>query len=256
MVIAVFTGVAGSGKSTLIASYYKWLKSRLITRVAVVNLDPGAEVLLYRPTLDIRGFFTLEDVMRKFRLGPNGAFIKAAELVAENIDKVLSKEPFSNLEEWDIVLVDTPGQLEAFILRPAGSRVLHELSKRGNTVVVYLIDSSVVENVADAITLWLLGFLVQVKLGLDVVPVLSKADLAKNVSALKSIVDRDADVSRLFDTLEAKGLVEDLVPEFLHLVNKTRGAFRAVAVSAVREEGLEELHFLIHEAFCGCGDLT
>ncbi|MGC9182300.1 ATP/GTP-binding protein, partial [Thermogladius sp.] len=44
MVIAVFTGVAGSGKSTLIASYYKWLKSRLITRVAVVNLDPGAEV--------------------------------------------------------------------------------------------------------------------------------------------------------------------------------------------------------------------
>ncbi|AFK51837.1 GTPase-like protein [Thermogladius calderae 1633] len=134
--------------------------------------------------------------------------------------------------------------------------MLHELSKRGNTVVVYLIDSSVVENVADAITLWLLGFLVQVKLGLDVVPVLSKADLAKNIDALKSIVDRDADVSRLFDMLEAKGLVADLVPEFLHLVNKTRGAFRAVAVSAVRGEGLEELHFLIHEAFCGCGDLT
>ncbi|MGC9121678.1 MAG: ATP/GTP-binding protein [Thermogladius sp.] len=61
VVIAVFTGVAGSGKSTLIASYYKWLKSRLITRVAVVNLDPGAEVLLYRPTLDIRGCSRLND---------------------------------------------------------------------------------------------------------------------------------------------------------------------------------------------------
>ncbi|WP_440059813.1 ATP/GTP-binding protein [Thermogladius sp. 4427co] len=256
VVIAVFTGVAGSGKSSLIASYYRWLKKKLVTRVAIVNLDPGAEVLQYKPVFDIRELFTLEDVMKKYNLGPNGAFIKAAELVGESLETILSRRPFDDVSKWDIVLVDTPGQLEAFILRPAGSKVLSELSRLANTVIVYLIDSSAIDNLIDAITLWLLGFLIQVKTGLDVVPVISKSDIARNIEALKALVDKRFSVRELEPLLAIRGLAADLLSDFMSLLDKTQGAFRAVAVSAVTGEGLEDLHFLVHEAFCGCGDLT
>ena len=59
-VFVVFVGPAGSGKSSLVASYTKWLRENLLLRVAPVNLDPGADVLKYKPLFDIRSFLQLE----------------------------------------------------------------------------------------------------------------------------------------------------------------------------------------------------
>ncbi|MEM4482021.1 MAG: ATP/GTP-binding protein, partial [Desulfurococcaceae archaeon] len=137
-VIAIFTGPAGSGKTSLVKGYSDWIKANLFLKVGVVNLDPGAEILNYSPVFDIRNIFTLSNIMERYNLGPNGAFIKASDLLLENINEILSSPPFSRLSEWDIILVDTPGQMEAFLFRPVSSVFFRELGKLANTVVFYI----------------------------------------------------------------------------------------------------------------------
>jgi GTPase SAR1 family protein len=55
--------------------------------------------------------------MEEYGLGPNGALIMAADLIADQVEKI-SKE----IEELqsDIVLVDTSGQMELFAFRASG----------------------------------------------------------------------------------------------------------------------------------------
>jgi hypothetical protein len=40
--------------------------------VITVNLDPGVQKLPYNPHVDVRDYVTLEEVMEKHKLGPNG----------------------------------------------------------------------------------------------------------------------------------------------------------------------------------------
>lgn len=252
-VFVVFVGPAGSGKSTLVASYSSWARKNLILRVAPVNLDPGAEEVKYKPVFDIRNYFTLRDIMEKYGLGPNGAFIKASELIAEKLDEVFSQPPFSNPDKWDLVLVDTPGQMEAFLFRPSSSVFLDSLRKLGNTVVAYVIDASAVARVSDAVFLWFLYVLIQVKTGLISVPVINKSDIAVNPRLLKLLIENP---SALTSEVGSEGFAGEIIPDLIQIAEKTRGPLRPVMVSAVNEEDMEKLHVLLHEAFCACGDLT
>jgi GTPase SAR1 family protein len=252
-VIAVFTGPAGSGKSSLVEAYSEWARRRLLLRVAVVNLDPGADKLLYNPTFDIRRLFTLREIMSRYNLGPNGAFIKASELIAEKSDEILSGEPFKNLDKWDIILVDTPGQMEAFLFRPASRVFLEKLRKISHAVLVYVIDASAIERVSDAVLLWFLFVLLQVKTGLLAVPVINKRDIARNPRIATLLVENPF---KLLEEASEEGLSSEIISDLLSAASKTRGAYRAVLVSALELDDMEKLHQLVHEAFCVCGDLT
>ncbi|MEM4488440.1 MAG: ATP/GTP-binding protein [Desulfurococcaceae archaeon] len=252
-VIAIFTGPAGSGKTSLVKGYSDWIKANLFLKVGVVNLDPGAEILNYSPVFDIRNIFTLSNIMERYNLGPNGAFIKASDLLLENINEILSSPPFSRLSEWDIILVDTPGQMEAFLFRPVSSVFFRELGKLANTVVVYIVDASSLVKVSDAVFLWLLYILLQLKTGLTTVPVINKRDIAANLKIAKLLVENPLG---LLKEVEEEGLAHDIVPELVNIALKTRGPFRAVLVSAKELEDMKYLHALLHEAFCTCGDLT
>ncbi len=255
-IITVITGPAGSGKSSLVKSYGDWLRKKMFMNVAQVNIDPGVEDLPYNPVFDIRKWFTLRDIMVKYRLGPNGAFLKATELVAENIGKVLENEPFSNMDKWDIILIDTPGQMEAFIFRPASNIFFEALSKLGNPVVVYVIDASAIKTISDAVTLWFLGVLTQAKINATVVPVINKIDIAKRLDLAQIMVEEPEKLLEIAEKEAHEGLLSEVVPDLLNIALKTKGAYRPVLVSAKNGDGMEELHYLVHEAFCTCGDLT
>lgn len=250
----VFTGIAGSGKTSLVSAYSKWLERNFI-KVGIANLDPGAELLPYSPHFDIRDVFTLEDIMRKYGLGPNGAFIKATEVLLEHLDEILSSEPFGAQGAYELVLIDTPGQMEAFLLRPGSSVFLRRLSSLGHVVVAYLVDSSSVENVVDAVTLWFLYVLLQVKTGLITVPIISKADIAKRPDIVKMLVENPEELLR-FSGEHPAGLADEILPDLFQVAKKTRGPLRSVLVSSAIGAGLWEMHALIHEALCACGDLT
>ncbi len=256
VMVVVFIGPAGSGKSSLVKAFGSWIRRNLFLKVAQVNLDPGAEVVPYEPVFDIRSMFTLKDVMRKYGLGPNGGFIKAGELVAENTDKILSMEPFSNIGEWDVVLIDTPGQMEAFIFRPASTVFFRKLSGLSSLVSVYVIDASAIAGLADAITLWFLGLLAQIKTGLLTVPVVNKVDIGANTEYARLLIEAPEQLMEIAGKEAGEGLLSDMAPELLAIALKTKQALRPVMVSAKTGEGMEDLYYLVHEAFCTCGDLT
>lgn len=81
MDVIFIIGTAGSGKSLLSASLAEWLIEKK-TSVSLVNLDPGALILPYEPQIDVRDSIRIEELMRRYQLGPNGAVIMAADLVA------------------------------------------------------------------------------------------------------------------------------------------------------------------------------
>ena len=50
--------------------------------VHCVNLDPAAEFLSSQPEIDIRDAINVPEVMKCYKLGPNGALVCWLELVA------------------------------------------------------------------------------------------------------------------------------------------------------------------------------
>ncbi|MEM0001472.1 MAG: ATP/GTP-binding protein [Desulfurococcaceae archaeon] len=249
----VFVGPAGSGKTSLVKAYAEWCRKKLLLKVAPVNLDPGAEELGYKPVFDIRKLFTLRDIMERYNLGPNGAFIKASDLIAEKIDVIFQNQPFLNPSKWDLILIDTPGQMEAFLFRPASNLFLSKLRNIGNTVIAYVIDASAISKVTDAVFLWFLYVLIQIKTGLLAVPIVNKRDVAMNIKLLKLLIENP---SKLIHEVENEGLATDIIPDLVEIATKTKGPFRAVLISAMEPNDMEQLHTILHEAFCACGDLT
>ena len=74
-------GTAGAGKSSLVTSFQRWSRFLEIDTIAV-NLDPGAERVHYDAEFDVRDLISLTEVMTEYDLGPNGAQILAADLLA------------------------------------------------------------------------------------------------------------------------------------------------------------------------------
>ncbi|MCD6489010.1 MAG: ATP/GTP-binding protein [Desulfurococcales archaeon] len=217
----VFIGPAGSGKTSLVKAYGDWIEENLYLRIARVNLDPGVSVLPYTPVFDIRTIYTLQDVMKTYGLGPNGAFIKAGELIVEKLDEIMKHEPFRNVFEWDMILVDTPGQMEAFILRPSSNQFFERLSKYGNVIGVFVIDASAINNYVDALVLWFLSILTQVKLNITTIPVINKIDHARNLLYAKTIIENPEEALEIIKKQSIEGIISDIAPELAALAIKT-----------------------------------
>jgi len=236
-------GTAGSGKTTLTSSFGRWMERRLGRKVAYVNLDPGAESLPFRPSFDIRRYFTVRGLMRKHGLGPNGAMVRASQLLerraarfAREIRKVGS----------EVRLLDTPGQLEVFLFH-GGGKLLSQLD--GTTLSLFLLEARTVLDPAGLTLARLLSLSVQLRLGVPTLCVVNKVDqldrgleeeLREGLPKLEGMPGVEAELA---------GRLSSLLREFLPPA-------RLVGVSARRGEGMERLYDLVQEVFCACGDLT
>ena len=108
-----FVGTAGSGKSTLTNAFQLWLNNQGYDAITV-NLDPGVDSLNYAPDVDVRDWIKLSEIMAEYGLGPNGAQVAAADMMALNVREISQVVSGYNT---DYVLIDTPGQIELFTFR-------------------------------------------------------------------------------------------------------------------------------------------
>ena len=131
--VVFVVGTAGAGKSSLVTAFQRWARF-LEVDVLAMNLDPGAERVHYDPEFDVRDLVSLSDVMDEYDLGPNGAQILAADLVAAQAEDV-----FEEIEgiSGDILIIDTPGQVELFAFREASNHLVQVLG-RGMACLVTL----------------------------------------------------------------------------------------------------------------------
>ena len=181
--VVFVVGTAGAGKSSLVTAFQRWARF-LEVDVMAINLDPGAERVHYDPEFDVRDLVSLSDVMSEYDLGPNGAQILAADLVASQAEDV-----FEEIEglSGDMLIVDTPGQVELFAFREASSHLVEVLGQ-GRACLVFLFDPMLSRTPSGFVSQMLLSSIVHFRLGLPTANFLSKTDLLEP-DELEKILD-------------------------------------------------------------------
>jgi len=247
MFIVFIIGTAGSGKSLLTASLNEWLKVGK-QKTATVNLDPGVLTLPYVPDIDIRNYINVNELMEKYGLGPNGALLMAADLIAEDAQR-LGRE-ILDLKS-DVVIVDTPGQIELFAFRASGPYIANELTKEPKAII-YLFDAVFSFNPLNYVSNMFLSAAVYNRFLVPQLHVLSKCDLLPPEEANR-IVDWSANPKALEEVIEEKlsGTRRLLSRDMVHIIHRLGLRFLLIPVSAKTNEGLINLNTALERIFAG-----
>jgi hypothetical protein len=243
--------MAGSGKSLLVASFSEFLRSTE-QNIMILNLDPGATALPYNPDVDVRTYVDIDDLMEKYKLGPNGALIMASDIAADHLEEIRGE---LEAEEPDFVLADTPGQIELFAFRESGpyfSKAISEESK----AVLYTLDAPFCRNPVNFVSNLFLATAVYTRLGQPQVYALTKADLVSEED-LNGIVGWGSEIEQLENALEAtSGDAGSIIARDLAIAVHSAGLiFETIPVSAKSNAGLLELNASLTRALTGGEEL-
>jgi hypothetical protein len=247
MVVVFILGTAGSGKSLLTATYSEWLKNNK-QKAITVNLDPGVVNLPYAPEIDIRNSIDLNQIMDEYNLGPNGALVLAADLIAEEAERIGGE--IEDLQA-DVVLVDTPGQMELFAFRASGPYIANELTKE-QKAILYLFDAVFSFNPLNYVSNMFLSAAVYNRFFFPQLHVLSKCDLLPPEEA-KHILEWPADPDALEAVIEEKltGTRMLLSRDMMHAIYGLGLEFELIPVSGKTNEGLINLSSALERILTG-----
>ncbi len=244
-------GNAGCGKSSLTSAFKNWMQAHGYEAVTV-NLDPGVEWLPYAPDIDVREWIRIDEVMRNYGVGPNGAQIVAADLLAVEVEKLRSA-----MEEYvaDYYIVDTPGQMELFTLR-SSSHVVVECLGRREAVLAYLFDPSLAKTPQGFISLVLQCLSAQFRLDLPCVSALSKADLI-SAEEREKILEWSREPEALYLALTSEGsLTATLSTELFRALESMQAYRELVPTSSETGEGIPDLYSAVQQVIYGSEDLS
>lgn len=210
MVATIFiVGLAGSGKSLLSYSLWEWF-SRERQDIVILNLDPGVINTPYNPDFDIREYIDIWDLMEKHNVGPNTALIVSMDLALAYIDKL-------NLEigkrNPDILIVDTPGQMEIFAYRVVGDYIVNNLVG-DKKMLLFLLDGVFCKDPKNFISNLLVAASTRYRFQIPSLNVLNKIDLLDKDGLLKLYSwYRDPErllreMERHYDTYEAEMMIK------------------------------------------------
>ncbi len=252
MINLYFIGPAGSGKSTLTYAFLGWMQRQGYDAVAV-NLDPGIENAPYVPDVDIREWIKLKDIMEEYGVGPNGAQIIAADMLAMNITEM--KEIIDSFET-DYVIFDTPGQMELFTLRQSG-KVLVDSFGADRSIIGYLYDPVISKTSSGFITLMLQAASVQVRFNVPFMGILTKSDLLKDeereeiVKWSQDFIELDAAIHNEMPTLR-----NQLNIEFLSALRSFDSCQKLIPASSKYGSGMEDIYNSVQQIYYGGEDLS
>jgi hypothetical protein len=247
----VFVGTAGAGKTTLTAAFQNWMHDNGYDAITM-NLDPGADKLPYVPDVDIRDWVKLDDVMVEYSLGPNGAQVVAADLLALNMDKVM--EPAEKLES-DYMLVDTPGQLELFAYRQSGNIIVEKLGL-DDTILAFVTEPAMCRTPSGFVSSAMLFASVNFRFDVPALNILSKSDLIA-ADELDRIVEWSGSEERLYDDLleSAAKASKVLSIEVFRALQEISAYSEIIPVSAEDYSGLGDVYGKAQGIFQGGDDL-
>jgi len=245
MPIMFIIGTAGSGKSLFTSAFSEWLKMSK-QDIAVVNLDPGALKLPYSPDVDVRNYVDVGNLMEKYELGPNGALIMAADLIADEIENI-SRD--IEAVDADLILVDTPGQMELFAFRASGPYIVSELTKEPKAIV-YLFDAVFSANPLNYVSNMFLSAAVHNRFFQPQVHVLSKSDLLPK-EEVKTIIDWSANMAALQESIDKKldGQKRLFGQNMVRAIGNIGLKFPLIPISAKTNEGMTNINLVMERIF-------
>ncbi|ETW07858.1 hypothetical protein, variant [Aphanomyces invadans] len=217
-------GMAGSGKTTFmhrLAAHAA--EKQKESRQYVVNLDPAVKTIPYGAHIDIRDTVDYKQVMSEYGLGPNGAIMTSLNLFATRFDQVveLIQKRAPNL---DHVIVDTPGQIEAFTWSASGAIITESLATTFPTVVVILY-----------------------KVKLPFIVVFNKTDVVTHDFAVEWMTDFEAFQAAL-DSSQEDTYMNTLSRSLSLVLEEFYHNLRHVGVSAATGAGIDEFYKVVEAA--------
>lgn len=252
MINLYFIGSAGSGKSSLTGAFFGWMENQRYDAITV-NLDPGIEKAPYVPDVDIRDWVKLDDVMEEYNVGPNGAQVLAADLLALNIHEM--KEIIESFES-DYVIFDTPGQMELFVLRQSGKFLIDTLGA-DQSIIGFLYDPIISKTPSGFISLMLQAASVQVRFNVPFLNILPKSDLLKEEERNK-IINWSTNMVDLEDEIhnEAPSMQSQLSIEFLSALKSFGASQNIIPASSTYGSGMEDIYNTVQQIYFGGEDLS
>ena len=247
-----FIGTAGSGKSTLTSTYKKWTDLRDLDAITV-NLDPGAENLPYQPEVDIRDWISLKEIMDSYNLGPNGAQIACADMVALNSEDI--KKSIESFKP-EYILMDTPGQLELFVFRESGKHIINFMNP-SRTMVAYLLDYALAKNPSGFVSQLMLSLSTNFRLAMPQINILSKSDLLTDEEK-KRIIKWSENAEYLYSSLseEKASLYREMSENMLNIIENFQSHNVLVPTGKENFFGIEDLYTAIQLQFEGGEDFS
>jgi GPN-loop GTPase len=230
------TGTAGSGKSLLTSKLIQWYKDNNFYPISL-NLDPGVISLPYEPDVDVRNYIDIAKIMSEHNLGPNGALIMASDLIATKLDEI-QDEVFSL--NPDIVVADTPGQIELFIFRASGPYFVANFQS-DNKINIFTFDGILAtSSPMNFISIALMATSVRLRLNISQIDVMTKRDLV--IDKLQDII-RWSSKSFLEDSLQNEKNIEYsiLSKDLLHVLFKNKLMQNPILVSSLTMSGMVNL---------------
>ncbi|WFD03968.1 hypothetical protein MOBT1_002665 [Malassezia obtusa] len=282
----IVIGMAGSGKSTFVARLAAHMAKKaaaahaaraaqpehappsdaLPTRPYLLNIDPAVAGLGYAPNVDIRDTIDYARVMQEYNLGPNGGILTALNLFTTKFDQVLQiTEKRAN--DTDLVVLDTPGQIEIFTWSASGSIITDALASAMPTVVAYVVDTPRTTAPATFMSNMLYACSILYKTKLPFVVVFNKTDVQSPAFAFDWMHDFEAfqkalaagnarDPSALAADPHARIGTRNEEPSYLNSLMNSMSLvldefyknLRAVGVSSATGDGMDDFLNAVQEA--------
>ena len=251
MIFIYFIGTAGSGKSHLTKAFQNWCDNQGLNAITV-NMDPGVEHLPYSPNIDVREWIDIKEVMAEYGLGPNGAQIACADLLA--LDSHETKERIME-HRGDYVLMDTPGQLELFVFRRAGKIIVDYLNPQ-ESLIAFLVDPALATTPSSFISQLMLSSTTHFRFMVPLVNVLSKKDLVEKES-LDRIQKWGDNPQELYGDVmtENPSMSRQLSEGIITLLQDIAAYTSLTPISSKNYEGMEDFYTIIQNVFMGGEDL-
>ncbi len=246
-----FTGTAGAGKTTFVRAFASWLKTAGHD-ATIVNLDPGIEGETLAPDVDVREWVRLADLQDEYGLGPNGAQVAAADMIALKIFEV--KQAVVE-QPSDYVLIDTPGQIELFAFREASKAIVDALGS-DRTAIAFLFDPALARHATGFVSLLMLSATVEFRLRRPMVNLLAKCDTL-TPDQLTELISWSDEPGALYEAVTRDSPTPDvqLSTEILRGIDALGPLTGLVPTSSEDGTGLETFYRTCQRIFAGGEDL-
>jgi GTPase SAR1 family protein len=272
-VCVIVVGMAGSGKTTLMAQLQRSLQQQSPTTTTrttaqgddekqtansetntktgyCVNLDPATLLVPFGASIDIRDTVDYKQVMQQHKLGPNGAIMTSLNLFCTKFDQVMGiLENRASSDDLDYILVDTPGQIEAFTWSASGSIMSEALASSFPTVLAFVVDTvrcASSPNTFMSNMLYACSMLYRTKLPLVVV--FNKIDVVPHEFCLEWMRDYDSFQEALDENASDAGYYGSLTRSLSLVLDEFYSQLHTCGVSAATGDGVDEFWEAINNA--------
>jgi len=242
-VACLVTGMAGSGKTTLMHRLNMHLHEAQ-TPYYLVNLDPAAHETSFNANIDIRDTVNYTEVMKQYKLGPNGGILTALNLFAMRFEQVMQLVE-KRATTLDYVLLDTPGQIEIFTWSASGQIIAESLATALPTVLVYVIDTVRCSSAVTFMSNMLYACSILYKMKLPLLICFNKID----VSAHDTCINWMTDFQAFTEALQAeRSYAGSLAQSMALMLEEFYANLETVGVSALTGHGIEDFFRVVHAA--------